>query len=85
VPKPSDQNPDRRLDWPAILRILGVQVLVLLALMIAFVRYVNWSSDREWAEFSRTFMPPAADASSKPPAPSPMRAVKDRGPCARKV
>lgn len=86
MPSPRNQNPEnRRFDWPAILRILCVQVLVLLALMTAFVSYVNWSSDRAWAEFSRTFTSPAPDAKSEPPSASPMRAVKTRAPCARRV
>jgi hypothetical protein len=86
VPSPRNQSPEhRRFDWPGILRIPLVQVLVLLALMTAFVRYVNWSSDQAWAEFSRSFTAPAADAKSEPPSAAPMRAVKNRMPCARRV
>jgi hypothetical protein len=82
---PRNQTPDsRRFDWSAILRTLIVQVLVLLALMTAFVRYVNWSSDQAWAEFSRTFTAPAPDAASQPPS-SPTRAVKSPVTCARRV
>lgn len=85
---PQDQSPEkRRFDWPGILRILLVQVLVLTALMVVFVRYLNWSSDQAWAEFSRSFPAPtpALEEKSKPPAASPMRAVKTRMPCPRKV
>jgi hypothetical protein len=86
VPSPRNQGPEQsRFDWPAILRILLVQVLVLLALATAFVRYVNWSSDQAWAEFSRAVTVPAPDAKTEPPSASPMRAVKDRVPCARRV
>jgi len=53
--------------------------------MVAFVRYVNWSSDQAWAEFSRTFMAPAPDAKPEPNSAAPMRAVKSRIPCPRRV
>lgn len=86
MPSPRNQGPDQsRVDWLAILRILLVQVLVLLALATAFVRYVNWSSDQAWAEFSRTVTVPAPDAKTGRPSASPMRAVKNRIPCARRV
>ncbi|WP_291684311.1 hypothetical protein [Bradyrhizobium sp.] len=86
MPSPRNQSPqNRRFDWPGILRILLVQVLVLAALMVAFVRYVNWSSDQAWAEFSRTFMAPAPDAKPEPNSAAPMRAVKSRIPCPRRV
>ena len=83
---PQNQSPDkRRFDWPGIFRVLLVQVLVLAALMVAFVRYVNWSSDQAWAEFSRSFTAPASEEKSNPPSPSPMRAVKNRISCAPKT
>ena len=50
---PINQNSEKiGIDWQAIDRTLLVQVLVLLALSIAFVRYVDWSSDAAWAEFT---------------------------------
>jgi hypothetical protein len=86
VSSPQNQSPEnRRFDWLGILRILMVQVLVLTALMVAFVHYVNWSSDQAWAEFSRAFTTPALEEKSQPPSPSPMRAVKNRLSCARKT
>jgi hypothetical protein len=86
VPSPRNQSPEkRRFDWPGILRILLVQVLVLSALMVAFVRYLNWSSDQAWAEFSRSFTAPAPEEKSKPPSAAPMRALKTRMPCPRRV
>ena len=80
---PRNQSPQtRRFDWPGILRILLVQVLVLAALTIAFLRYLNWSSDQAWAEFSRIVTVP--DAKPEPQSAAPMRAVKNRIPCARR-
>jgi hypothetical protein len=78
-----NHNPEnRRIDWLGIFRILLVQVLVLLALSAAFVRYLDWSSEQAWAEFSR------ATKSSVPvttqPA-TPVQSVKDKAACARRV
>ena len=42
---------NRTIDRLGIARILLVQVMVLLALAGAVVRYVNWSSDVAWQEF----------------------------------
>ncbi len=70
---PSPEN--RRLDWLAIARTLLVQVLVLLALSWAFVRYVEWSSDRAWREFSAAGQSTAA----------PTRSIEDGAPCDRKI
>jgi hypothetical protein len=62
VPSPSNQSPENRaIDWPAIVRILLVQVAVLLALAAAFTGYVNWSSDRALAEFVAASESPAPD------------------------
>ena len=41
----------RGFDWPAIIRTLAVQLVVLLALSGAAIGYVNWSSDTAWSEF----------------------------------
>ena len=83
---PQNQSPEkRRFDWPGILRVLLVQGLVLSALMVAFVRYVNWSSDQAWAEFSPSFTAPTLETKPEPLAPSPLRAVKNRMPCPRKT
>ncbi len=86
MPSPRNQSSEkRRFDWLGILRILLVQVLVLSALMVAFVRYVNWSSDQAWTEFSRNFTAPALEAKPEPLPTSPMRAIKSRMSCTRRV
>jgi len=84
MPSVSDQNPEKRgIDWPAIVRITLMQVLVLLALVGAVVRYVSWSSDQAWAEFN------AANGASAPHATlqsaTPLQAVKGRAPCAKRL
>ncbi len=83
---PGNQGPqNRRFDWPAIFRILLVQVLVLAALTAGFVRYVSWSSDQAWAEFSRAVQAPAPAAKSRPLSSTPVQAAKGKAPCPRKV
>ncbi len=76
-----NQTPEtRRIDWLGISRILLVQVLVLLALSVAFIRYLDWSSDQAWEEFSRAIK--SSDPVTTQPA-TPVRAVKDKKPCAK--
>ena len=80
-----NQNPEtRRIDWLGIFRILLVQVLVLLALSAAFVRYVDWSSEQALAEFSRAFVPAPAPK-AQPQSATPVHAVKDKTPCAPRM
>ena len=38
-------------SWPAIVRIIILEILVLLALAGAFVYYLNWSSEVAMSEF----------------------------------
>jgi flagellar basal body-associated protein FliL len=72
MPSPAHQSSaDQRRFWPAIVRILLVEVLILLALSGAIVGYVNWSSEAAWAEFK---------AASQRPAPEPADPVQTVGP-----
>jgi hypothetical protein len=80
-----NQNPEtRRIDWLGIFRILLVQVLVLLALSAAFIRYLDWSSDQAWAEFSRAVVQAPAPK-AQPPSATPVQPVKDKTSCTRRV
>ena len=46
MPSPDNQSRGKpNFDWLGIVRILLVQVMVLLVLSAAAIRYVNWSSD----------------------------------------
>jgi hypothetical protein len=87
MPSPLDQYPQktRGIDWPAIIRTLLAQVLVLLVLSGAFVGYVNWSSAKAFAEFTSATGSPAQDAKRPAPSSSPRHA--DKGPmlCSRRV
>lgn len=77
---PANNSPAKRPSfWPAIVRTLLVEVLLLLALSGAIVGYLKWSSDTAWAEFI---------AASEQPAPgptTPIQAVKGQAPCDRKA
>lgn len=46
----SEPNPWQG-SWPAIVRIIILEVLVLLALAVAFVYYLDWSSEASISEF----------------------------------
>ena len=72
----------RRIDWLGIFRILLVQVLVLLALSAAFIRYVDWSPEQALEEFSRA----AVQApKAQPQSTTPVHAVKEKTPCAPRI
>jgi hypothetical protein len=81
MPLRGNHRPQSRgIDWLAIARTVLIQVLVLLALTAAVVRYLNWSSDTNWAEFLAAGEPSAAAAGHQPqPAPAPT--VKSKMPC----
>jgi hypothetical protein len=63
--------------WPSIVRIIVLEILVLLALAVAIVAYLNWSSEAAFAEFLAASQPSAAAPSSS------LHAVKGRAPCDR--
>jgi hypothetical protein len=72
-----EQPHERRgFDWPGTIRILLIQVLVLVALTGAFVRYLDWSSDMEWAEFVGVSRTAAPEAKVDPRFEPPLQAVK---------
>jgi hypothetical protein len=80
MPSSVHQSPARDSRfWPAIVRILLVEVLILLALSGAIVGYLNWSSEAAWAEFKAASKLPAPESSS------PVQTVKAHAPCNRKA
>ena len=79
----ANPNPETsRIDWLGISRILLVQALVLLALSAAFIRYLDWSSEQAWAEFSRAIESSTPVTTSQPLPATPVQAVKVREHCA---
>jgi hypothetical protein len=80
----SQQPNDRGTRWWGAAATGVVEVLILLALGIAVVRYLEWSSDAAQAEFMR-----ATKSSASAPNPSsefstPVQALKGRAGCDRK-
>ena len=79
----------RTIDRLGIVRILLVQVMVLLALAGAVVRYVNWSSEVAWQEFLSATAPTLAGASGQPKSQlqpqTPLQTVKSKAACAKKA
>ena len=84
MPSLMDHNPPKpSFDWVAVMRTLLFQVLVLLALAVAFAGYVEWSSEATWAEFIAA-SEPSALKSGQPPQSSPVHTVKDQQICKQK-
>ena len=80
----SQQPSDHGSRWWGAAATGVVELLVLLALGIAVVRYLEWSSDAAQAEFMR-----ATKSSASAPSPSgefstPLQALKGRAGCDRK-
>lgn len=77
---------DRRQEnsgffWLGIVRTLVVQVLVLLALCGAVVRYLDWSSNAAWAEFNAASGPAASAAKPHAQSAMPLQSVRKQVPC----
>ena len=73
----------RGINWRAIVATLLVQVLVLTALSVAAVTYVNWSSQAALAEFVGAVKPSISDHLRR--FSSPIQPVKGRMSCARRA
>jgi hypothetical protein len=82
MPSGGNHRPESRgIDWLAIARTVLLQVLILLALAGAVVRYLNWSSDTNWAEFLAAGEPSAAATRHQPQPAIPAQPVKSKVPC----
>ena len=71
------------IDWLAVMRTLLFQVLVLLALAVAFAGYVEWSSETSWVEFNAAGNPSVLEP-GQPAQASPVQTVKDQTLCRQK-
>ena len=76
---------NRTIDRLGIVRILLVQVMVLLALAGAVVRYVNWSSEVAWKEFISSSRPALAGSNRQSQPQAPVQTVKSKAVCAKKA
>jgi hypothetical protein len=85
VPTPDNESSDRRgINWPAVLKTLLLQVLVLVALAGAFVGYIEWSSDAAFEEFVAASKPAAQDPKFHLQSATPVMTVKGQPACAPK-
>jgi hypothetical protein len=83
--KQSQQNQmNGGFDWPAIVRTLLVEIVVLVALAAAFVGYLNWSSKVAMEEFMAAGKSSGVDPNHRPPSSISVQAVKGRTNCDRK-
>jgi hypothetical protein len=82
VPTLSDQHPQNPgINWLAVMRTLLFQVLVLLALAVAFAGYVEWSSNETWAEFVAASTPSALEPGHQAQTSTAVHTVKNQTPC----
>ena len=74
----------RGIRWRGIAGTVVVELLVLVAVGAAVVRYVEWSSDAALAEFMSATEPSASVASHSGEFSTPVQALKVRADCDRK-
>jgi len=75
----------RGIDWPGIVGTLLVQLAVLLALSGAMIFYLDWSSTAAQAEFMAATKSSATASNHPWQSPVPIRSVKAKMSCPRKV
>ena len=71
-----------QIRWRGIATTVVVELLILLALAFAVVRYVEWSSDA--AEFMSAAKPSASDPNHSGEFSTPIQPLKGRAGCDRK-
>ena len=72
---------NRGISWSGIGQTLLVEILVLLALWFAVVRYLEWSSDANHAEFMSATKSSASDPNQTGEFSTPIQALKVRAGC----
>ena len=80
----SQQPNDSGIRWWGAAATGVVELLVLFALGIAVVRYLEWSSDAAQAEFMNAGKPSASDPNPSDEFSTPVQALKGRAGCERK-
>ena len=70
-----------QIRWRGIGTTVVVELLVLLALAFAVVRYVEWSSDAAQAEFMSATKPSASDPNHSGEFSTTIQALKGRADC----
>jgi hypothetical protein len=86
VPLLRSQSPENRgIDWLGIIRTLLVQVLVLLALSVAVIGYLKWSSDATWSDFIAASKASALEPKHHQHSAVPVQTVRDQTICSRRA
>jgi hypothetical protein len=80
----SQQQHDRGTRWLGTATTVVVELIVLLALAFAVVRYVEWSSDAAQAGFMSATKPSASDPNHTAEFSTPIPPLKGRSGCDRK-
>jgi hypothetical protein len=70
--------------WSAVTGILSIQIVVLFALSVAVIVYLNWSSKAAVREFTATGSPTVSQPSHLPQS-SPLQQAKNRTACPGRV
>ena len=70
--------------WRGIATTVVVELLILLSLAFAAVRYVEWSSNAALAEFMSAAKPSAFDPNHSGESSTPVQSLKRRAACERK-
>ncbi len=81
----SESESQRGLSWLRVAGIALVQILVLIALGALVLRYLEWSSDANKAEFLSSTQPSVSDRNHLPLSSVPFERVKARPGCYRKT
>jgi TRAP-type uncharacterized transport system fused permease subunit len=79
----SQGSENRGIDWLGIVRTMLIQVIVLLALSVAVVGYLKWSSDAAWREFNAASKASALEPKHHQHSAIPVQAVGGRPACFR--
>ncbi len=70
-----------KIDWRGIGTTAVAEILILLALAFAVVRYVEWSSDAAFAEFMSATSPSASDPNHSREFSTATQPLKGRSAC----
>ena len=80
----SQQQHDRGIRWLGTGATVVIELLVLLALAFAVVRYVEWSSDAAQAEFMSATNSSVSDRNHSGEFSTPIQSLKGQAGCPRK-
>jgi hypothetical protein len=85
VPSLDNQDTENRSTrWLGIVQTAMVQVMVLLALSVAVVYYLDWSSDKAWEEFLAASKSEGLVLKSQLQSVMPLHVGSGKAPCAKK-